>query len=53
MLTEAMASTNAHRLLVTAWLAALARQHGLALATLDERLSRDFPDEPRLVELVV
>ena len=34
------------------YLAALARQHGLALATLDEPLSRAFPDEPGLVELV-
>lgn len=34
------------------YLAALARQHGLALATFDEPLSLAFPDEPRLVELV-
>ncbi len=34
------------------YLAALARQHGLALATFDEPLSRAFPDEPGLVELV-
>ena len=34
------------------YLAGLARQHGLALATFDEPLSRAFPDEPRLVELV-
>ncbi len=34
------------------YLAALARQHGLALATFDEPLSRAFPDEPALVELV-
>ncbi len=34
------------------YLAALARQHGLALATFDELLSRAFPDEPSLVELV-
>ena len=35
------------------YLAALARQHGLALATFDEPLSRAFPDEPALVELVL
>lgn len=34
------------------YLAALARQHGLALATFDEALGRAFPDEPRLVEVV-
>ena len=34
------------------YLAALARQHGLALATFDEPLSRAFPDEQGLVELV-
>ena len=34
------------------YLAALARQHGVALATFDEPLSRAFPDEPALVELV-
>lgn len=35
------------------YLAALARQHRLALATFDEPLSRAFPDEPALVELVL
>ena len=35
------------------YLVALARQHGLALATLDKPLSRAFPDEPALVELVL
>ena len=35
------------------YLAALARQHGLARATFDEPLSRAFPDEPALVELVL
>jgi toxin-antitoxin system PIN domain toxin len=35
------------------YLAALARQHGLALATFDEPLSRAFPDEPGLLELVL
>lgn len=34
------------------YLAALARQHGLKLATFDAALSRAFPDEPGLVELV-
>ena len=34
------------------YLAALAMQHGLALATLDEPLSRAFPEEPGRVELV-
>ncbi len=34
------------------YLAALARQRGLTLATFDEALSRSFPDEPGLVELV-
>ncbi len=34
------------------YLAALARQHGLALATFDVALSRAFPTEPTLVELV-
>jgi toxin-antitoxin system PIN domain toxin len=34
------------------YLAALARQHGLKLATLDEPLSRAFPDEPALVALI-
>ena len=34
------------------YLAALARQHGMALATFDEPLSRAFPDESGLVELV-
>ena len=34
------------------YLAALARQHGLALATFDDALSRAFPDEQGLVELV-
>ncbi len=34
------------------YLAALARQHGLVLATLDGPLSRAFPEEPSLVELV-
>ena len=35
------------------YLAALARQHGLALATFDAPLSRAFPGEPALVELVL
>ena len=35
------------------YLAALARQYRLALATFDEPLSRSFPDEPALVELVL
>jgi predicted nucleic acid-binding protein len=34
------------------YLAALARQHGLALATFNEALRRAFNDEPGLVELV-
>ena len=34
------------------YLAALTRQHGLSLATFDEALSRAFPDELGLVELV-
>ena len=34
------------------YLAALARQHGLTLATFDAALSRAFPAEPDLVELV-
>jgi len=34
------------------YLAALARQHGLVLATFDDALSRAFPEEPGLVELV-
>jgi predicted nucleic acid-binding protein len=34
------------------YLAALARQHDLVLATLDEPLSKAFPEEPKLVELV-
>lgn len=35
------------------YLAALARQHGLTLATFDEPLSRAFSDEPALVERVL
>ena len=35
------------------YLAALARQHRLALATFDAPLSRAFPDEPALVELIL
>ena len=35
------------------YLAALARHHGVALATLDEPLRRAFSDEPGLVELVM
>ena len=34
------------------YLAALARQHGLTVATFDDVLSRAFPEEPGLVELV-
>ena len=34
------------------YLGALARQYGLALATFDNALSRAFPDESGLVELV-
>lgn len=34
------------------YLAALARQHRLSLATFDEPLSRAFPEEPGLAELV-
>ena len=34
------------------YLAALARQHGMALATFDEPLSGAFPDESGLVELL-
>jgi toxin-antitoxin system PIN domain toxin len=34
------------------YLAALARQHGLVLTTFDETLSRSFPGERALVELV-
>ncbi len=34
------------------YLAALSRQHGLALATFEEALSRAFPDEPNLVDPV-
>lgn len=34
------------------YLAALARQHGLSLATFDEALSVSFPAEPQLLERV-
>src|SRR5438067_358323 len=49
LLTERIQSAN-H--VTDHYLAALARQHGLTLATFDEALSRAFPDEPGLVELV-
>lgn len=34
------------------YLAALAREHGLVLSTFDAALSRAFPQEPALVELI-
>jgi predicted nucleic acid-binding protein len=34
------------------YLVALARQHALTIATFDIGLSRAFPEEPRLVELI-
>ena len=49
LLTERISGANN---VTDHYLAALARQHGLALATFDEPLSRAFPDEPGLVELV-
>ena len=49
LLTERIPSAN-H--VTDHYLAALARQHGLSLATFDDALSRAFPDEPGLVELV-
>ena len=49
LFTERIAGANG---VTDHYLAALARQHGLSLATFDETLSRAFPDEPGLVELV-
>ena len=49
LLTERIPSAND---VTDHYLAALARQHGLRLATFDEPLSKAFPDEPGLVELV-
>ena len=49
VLTERIPNSNA---VTDHYLAALARQHGFALATLDEPLSRAFPSERSLVELV-
>lgn len=50
LLTERIPGSN-H--VTDRYLAALARQHGRALATFDEPLSRAFPDEPGLVELML
>ena len=50
LLTERISGSND---VTDHYLAALARQHGLALATFDEPLSRAFPDEPSVVELVL
>ena len=49
LLTERIPGTN-H--VTDHYLAALARQHGLCLATFDAALSKAFPDEPGLVEAV-
>ena len=49
LLTEQISS--AHRV-TDHYLAALARQHGLSLATFDDALSLAFPGEPGLVERV-
>ena len=49
LLTEHIAGPNQ---ITDHYLAALARQHGLVLATFDVALSRAFPTEPDLVELV-
>lgn len=49
LLTEHIAGPNQ---ITDHYLAALARQHGLVLATFDVALSRAFPTEPNLVELV-
>ena len=49
LLTEHIAGPNQ---ITDHYLAALARQHGLVLATLDVALSRAFPAESALVELV-
>lgn len=49
LLTESIPTAND---VTDHYLASLARQHGLALATFDEPLSRAFPGEPALIELV-
>jgi toxin-antitoxin system PIN domain toxin len=49
VLTERIPNANA---VTDHYLVALARQHGFALATFDEPLSRAFPSEQNLVELV-
>jgi predicted nucleic acid-binding protein len=49
LLSERISSSN-H--VTDYYLAALGRQHGLALATFDDALGRAFPDDPGLVELV-
>ncbi len=49
LLTENIQNTNR---VTDHYLVALARQHGLALATFDQQLSRGFPGEPDLVVLV-
>lgn len=47
--TERILGTNS---VTDHYLAALARQHGLTLATFDVALSRAFPEEAGLIELV-
>lgn len=47
--TDLMAGVNQ---ITDRYLVALARQHGLALATLDAPLAKGFATEPNLVELV-
>ena len=49
LLTERIPGSNQ---VTDHYLAALARQHGLRLATFDDALGRAFPDEPGLVECV-
>jgi predicted nucleic acid-binding protein len=48
--TEQMASANQ---ITDRYLVALARQHGLSLATLDQPLAKSFTSEPKLVELLI
>jgi predicted nucleic acid-binding protein len=47
--TDLMAGPNQ---ITDRYLVALARQHGLALATLDEPLAKQFAGEAKLIELV-
>jgi toxin-antitoxin system PIN domain toxin len=49
LLTERMTSPNQ---VTDYYLATLARQHKLSLATFDKQMSMAFPDEPGLVRLV-